>query len=263
MAEYIISGIIQGITEWLPVSSEGMLVLIKANFFNKNFEIGEAIQYALFLHLGTFFSALIYFRKEVIRIIKDIFRYKNISKDKKNLIWFYLLVTVFSGIVALSILKVLEVALGNFKVTGKLVTLGIGVLLILTALIQFKKRVGLRTEKEITKKDGVLLGIIQGFSILPGLSRSGLTVAGLLLRRFQDTDALKLSFIMSLPVVLGGNIVLNLDRMVFDFNSLMGFSVSFFLGIITIHFLMKLTKKVNFAWFVLLFALITIISVFI
>lgn len=260
MAESIISGIVQGITEWLPVSSEGVLVLIKANFFNKDFEIGEAIQYALFLHLGTFFSALVYFRKEVIRISKDVFKYKEISGDRKNLIWFYLLVTVFSGIVALSILKVLEVALGDFKVTGKLVTLGIGVLLILTAVVQFKKRVGLRKEKEVTKKDGVLLGIIQGFSILPGLSRSGLTVAGLLLRRFQDTDALKLSFIMSLPVVLGGNIVLNLDRLVLDLNSLIGFCFSFFLGIVTIHFLLKLTKKVRFAWFVLFFALITIIS---
>lgn len=263
MAESIISGVIQGITEWLPVSSEGALVLIKANFFNKDFEIGEAIQYALFLHLGTFFSALIYFRKEVIRIIKDLFKYKKISGERKHLIWFYSLVTLFSGMVALSILKVLEMALGDLKVTGKLVTLGIGVLLILTALVQFKKRVGLRTEKEVTKSDGVLLGIIQGFSILPGLSRSGLTVAGLLLRKFQDTDALKLSFIMSLPVVLGGNIILNLDRLVFDFNSLIGFCFSFFLGIVTIHFLLKLTKKVRFAWFVLFFALITIISVFI
>lgn len=255
--ESIVSGVVQGVTEWLPVSSEGILVLIKANFFNKSFEIGEAIQYALFLHLGTFFSALIYFRKEVIRLIKELFCYRSLREERKNLLWFYFLVTAISGIVALAVLKALESLAGSFKVTGQIVTFGIGVLLLFTSFLQFKASTGTRTEKEVKKADGIFLGLIQGFSILPGLSRSGLTVAGLLLRKFQDTDSLKLSFIMSLPVVLGGNLLLNLEKMAISFESLIGFMLSFLMGILTIHFLLKLAKKVRFAWFVLIFAAIT------
>ncbi|VAW17354.1 Undecaprenyl-diphosphatase, partial [hydrothermal vent metagenome] len=124
------------------------------------------------------------------------------------------------------------------------------------------KMISTRTPTDIKMIDSVTLGIVQGFAALPGLSRSGLTVASLLLRKFDEEQAIRLSFLMSIPIVLAGNILLNIK----DFNptleNLFGFFFSFVFGLATIHILLKVAKKVNFAYFVLLFGLLMIGSLF-
>lgn len=263
MVESVFLGIIQGIAEWLPISSEGFLVFLKVNLFKDGDSLGNLINYALFLHLGTFLAAFIYFRKEVIRLFLNFLNYQKIDLKNKKLINFYIIATFISGIIGFVIIKFLRIAENNIIYGSKGITLLIGIALLITAFLQFIKRAGVREEKDLKLIDGVILGFLQGFSIIPGISRSGITVSGLLLRKFNDDVSLKLSFIMSLPVILAANIFFNLDKFVLSLNNFIGLFFSFVFGILTIHILLKFSKKINFAWFVLFFAVVVLLSVLI
>ncbi len=117
----------------------------------------------------------------------------------------------------------------------------------------------------IKNSDSLLLGGVQGLATLPGISRSGITVSTLLLKKFDDTTALKLSFLMSLPIILLGNILLNIGDIAQTFAtaSIYGLLTSFIFGLLTIHALIKLSKKINFGWFVLVFAILMMLSILI
>ncbi len=263
--QQLILGVIQGITEWLPISSSGFIILTMTNFFGVT-DIGFLIHSALLLHLGTFFAALIYFRKDVGNLFTALFKYKYQDENTKKTFKFLIIATIISGIIGLVLLKTLYSFESQIEFTGKIITGFIGVLLLFTGVIQLKAgKQGLKTQREIKNSDSILLGAVQGISSLPGISRSGITVSTLLLRKFDDTTALKLSFLMSLPIVLLGNIFLNFHdiTMVYSGSAIYGLLASFIFGLITIHFLMKLSKKINFGWFVLIFAVLMLASVFI
>ncbi len=261
--QQLILGIVQGITEWLPISSSAFLTLIMANLFSIT-DIGVLIHTALFFHLGTFLAALIYFRKDVWDLIKAIFKYKKAEPETQEILKFIIIATLISGAIGTGILIGLKQFQDSLAITGKTITLAVGVLLLFTGIIQLKvKKKGFRKEREIRNKDSVLLGFAQGISALPGISRSGITVSTLLLRKFDDTSALRLSFLLSLPIILIGNIVLNLEDMIFSSAAIFGILASFIFGLLTIAGLMKLTKKINFGWFALIFAVLMMISVLI
>jgi undecaprenyl-diphosphatase len=256
MLESIILGTLQGITEWLPISSEGIIVLVKNYFFQSS--LLDLIKFALFLHLGTFFAALIYFWKDVKKLILTLFNKENEVKELK----FLIIATVVSGILGLIILYFIELFENNL--TGNIVNLIIGIMLIITGILQLKvKKSKLRSKKDLKVKDGLILGVLQSLAIIPGLSRSGLTVSVLLLSKFREEDALKLSFLMSLPIVLGANIILNFNGLLFSLENLIALLFSFIFGILTIHLLLKLAKKINFGYFALIFGLIVLLAVLI
>ena len=256
MLEGIIFGIAQGVAEWLPVSSEGVIVLIKTNFFGGG-GLESIVKFALFLHLGTALAATIYFRKDVAEILKTLFHYKRATLENKNIFNFLFISTLISGILGLILIKLLSGADDALGQSSKIINFTVGGLLLITAYLQFKKKKisSIRTPENIKTSDSVIMGIVQGFAALPGLSRSGLTVASLLLLKFDEEQALRLSFLMSIPIVLAGNVLLNIK----DFNpspeNLLGFLFSFIFGLATIHILLKVAKKINFAYFVLIFGL--------
>ncbi len=263
MIESFVLGTIQGIAEWLPISSEGMVVLAKVNLFGEELKIADLVRYALFLHLGTFLAALIYLRKEVFNLLKGLLRYRESDLETRKQINFYVIATFFSflagGLVMLFISE-----LGEFNLTGKGITLLVGVMLWITAFLQIKnKKRGERDFKDIKTFDGLLLGLLQGLAVIPGLSRSGITVSALLLRKFEESKALKMSFIMSLPAVLGGNIALNLTKFSFSLENIIAFSFSFLFGILTIHILLKIARKLNFALFICFFGILLALSLII
>lgn len=266
MIESLILGATQGIAEWLPVSSEGALALISVNLLGKE-NIGEIIRLALFLHLGTFFAALIYFRREVKEVLMTLFRYRVSTNEDKNILHFLVISTVVSGVLGYILLDIFIKFESQIELSGRVVTLIIGALLLFTAWLQLKKREGGGTSRqigEVSLKDSIILGVAQGLAVLPGLSRSGLTVSTLLLRKVNDEAALKLSFLMSLPIVLAGNILLNSHMLLnFTISTISGLLSSFVLGLVTIHTLIKLARKVNFGYFVAIFGILMIVSVFI
>jgi undecaprenyl-diphosphatase len=134
-------------------------------------------------------------------------------------------------------------------------------MLFITSYLQLKvKNSGYKEEKDLRYFDGIMIGVVQAFAALPGLSRSGLTVSALLMSKFNKQSALQLSFLLSLPIVLAGNIVLNLDKFSFDLSSLIALLASFIFGWLTIKYLLKLAQKINFAYFVLFFAILTLLA---
>ena len=260
MLEQIILGTIQGITEWLPVSSEGILVLIKTIFFAKQ-ELEETIKQVLFLHLGTLLAAFVYFRKDVLSLIKTLFNYKLADLETKKIFKFLIIVTLISGSLGFILLKIFVGLESELFLSSKILTLIIGFLLIITGVLQLKAlNKGNKKAIDLNNKDSFLLGLMQGLAVLPGLSRSGLTISALLLRKFNSKDTLRLSFLMSLPIVLGGNIILNLKYFTFSIELIIGLVFSFIFGLLTIDLLLRIAKKINFGYFVLIFGLLVIIG---
>lgn len=264
MIESIILGTIQGIAEWLPVSSTGLIFLVKINLFNNGESISEITHLALWLHLGTFLAALIFFRKDVVNMVKALFQFKKTEAGEQRVLVFLIVATIITGLLGLFILFLIKEYGASLSMTANFINLSVGCLLLITAGLQFRaKNNGGRDAKELKNSDSIILGITQGLASLPGLSRSGLTISTMLLRKINSALALKLSFLMSLPVVLGGNIILNLNKFALNLTSLAGLITSFIFGILTIHIILKIAGKINFGWFVLGFGVLMIIAAFI
>lgn len=264
MIEQITLGIIQGITEWLPISSSGMIALTKKIVFSSSQGIEALARELLFLHLGTFFAALFYFFKEICRLSRSAVHYTDADDKDKNVIKFLIIATVISAFLGVILIKLIASIEIQLESSGKFITLLIGVLLFITAFLELKAhRSGYKAYDDLKLTDAVLLGIAQGFAALPGLSRSGLTVSVLLLRKFDKQYALKLSFLMSLPIILGGNILLHYNVFQWSLQGAVGLICSFGFGIWTIHILLKLAEKINFGYFLIFFGTLTVLSVII
>lgn len=263
MFEAVVLGIAQGITEWLPISSEGVLVLLQANLFPGK-EFIEMVRLALFLHIGTFLAALVYFREDVLRLLKALVRYRHAQEETQIILKFLFITSIMSGVIGVFLFSSLEAIVGSAGLGVQVITGGIGVLLVGTAALQLKaKKGGHKKPRELVHVDGVLLGLVQGLAALPGFSRSGLTISALLLRNFDELHALRLSFLMSIPAVLGANIILNLQHTIISIEALVGVFVSFVFGILTIHVLLTFARKVNFGYFILVFGFLTLGAAFV
>ena len=267
MFESIVLGAIQGVAEWLPVSSEGMIVLVKNNFFGGG-PLADIIKTALFLHLGTFLAALIYFRRDVKNLVLKFMRFNlNVEvnpQEVNRILRFIIVATLISAVLGWGLLEFIANFESSIILTTRFINVAIAVLLVFTGIAQLKKRKngGHRNASELKDGDSILLGVAQGVAVLPGLSRSGLTVSALLLKNFQDTEALRLSFLLSLPIVLAGNILLNFNQAIFSLNNLVALLSSFIFGYITINLFLKLAEKINFGWFSIIFAGLVFFAIF-
>ena len=245
MLESIVFGIIQGIFEWLPISSQGNLVLLMIGVFN--YSVQKALHLSIFLHIGTFFAVLIYFRKDIQKLTLALKNYKADFETEENKILSFLFIsTIITGLIGYPLFKLLMVS----SFTGEIFIALVGVALIFTGLFQkIAPQKELKTKKNLSLKDSLLLGIAQGFSIIPGLSRSGITIAALLFRGYKSKEALRLSFLMSIPVVLAAEIGLGIIRGLPEINifqGIVGLFFAFLFGFLTIHFLIKLATKIRF-----------------
>lgn len=263
MWHYFVVGLIQGVFEWLPVSSEGMIVLAETMWFGAT-ELEEMVQLALFLHLGTVLAAIVYFYDDVWKLLQTIFSYRTSKMEDRVLLWFLVASTITTGIVGLGVLSLLRQVDAN-DLPGRALLFGIGVLLLITAFTQMRKKVSDRGRQasEATIPDGLLIGVVQGLAGLPGLSRSGSTVALLLMRKFGDVAALRLSFLASIPAVIGGNIVLNREYFSLGGPELVGLFTAFVVGLATIHLMLVVARKISMAYFVFGFAILVIVASFI
>jgi undecaprenyl-diphosphatase len=236
----IILGIVQGFAEWLPISSEGMNSLILVNFFDMT--LAEAVPYAIWLHLGTLLAATIYFRKDILEILKGLRKHK-ITPDTTN---FLIVATLFTGIIG-GLLYAFGIA--KLDINGAIATALIGILLIITGIMQ-KTAKKTNLNKKVTWTDAVITGIAQGFAVLPGISRSGTTYSVLLLRKYEANQALRLSFLMSIPAVAAATAgLVLLEGIFFSAGSVLAIGISFVVGYLTIGILLKAARKIDFSWF--------------
>lgn len=274
MIEYIILAILQGIFEWLPISSSGQVMIISTNFFGIPPE--EAFSLSIWLHLGTTLAILLKFWRESINILKTLWQKepkREVDEIKKRnwIIW----ATLGTGITAIPlyfIFKILFIDLFN-AIQGDFITLLVSGLLIITGviLILTKKTFGTKTLVEVPRKmiqkDSLISGLVQGTSILPGISRSGVTVSTILFKKYDQDSALRLSFLMSVPVTIASVIV----DIIFGEGSVFGtlniftigiiILVSFLIGYLTIDLLLRLARKINFGYFCILYGIVAFLII--
>jgi len=234
MWSYIFLGILQGIFEWIPISSEGIVALATRFLIEKV----NPLDIAIFLHLGTLFAVLIYFRKDW----QKIFAFKNIKLTR-----FLIISTFVSLIVGLPVYKIVRnMAIGN---TLLMIT-GFG--LLFTAYFH-KKKINYKLNFD---QLALVTGFLQGLAIIPGLSRSGSTIFGLSLGKLSPAKTLKVSYMMSAPVILVSSVYLSLNNPAFILKGWLSLLFSFLVGILSLHFLIKLAQRINFFQFALIFSLL-------
>ena len=274
MIEYILLAILQGLFEWLPISSSGQTLIISTTLFGISTD--NAFSLAIWLHLGTTIAVLLKFRKDFINILKALI-HKNsdleeINIKKRNwMIW----ATIGTGITAIPLYFLFKIIFFDTFTAfqGDVITLLISSLLIITGviLIATRKIFGNRKIGDVSKKsiqkDSFLSGLVQGVSILPGISRSGVTVGTILLEKYDQDNALRLSFLMSVPVVIGsivvdiifseGSIFGTLDILTILITTIVSFSV----GYLTIEFLLRIARKINFGYFCISYGVIAYVII--
>ncbi len=234
----LILGIIQGITEWLPVSSSAQITLV-GSLSQMSYQ--EAFSFGIFLHFGTLLAVLFKFR--------DIRLYLN---------KFIIIATVFTGIIGIPLYIFMSYS-------GEFISIIIGVSLILTGIILriSKNKFGTKRSDEGTLKDSSIIGFFQGFSVLPGISRSGITISSLLFRGFRQEEALKMSFLLSVPAVFGAillDIAKNSEILVLHYKYIIvGIVFAFLSGYLVMDFLLRVAKKIRFEIFCIVFGVITLV----
>ena len=247
-AQAIFLGILQGITEWLPISSEGQSMLVMIGWLNISPQ--EAFSCSIFLHLGTMFAVLIRFKDEFINALK------NTGSQMTRILIISTICTAITGIPLYLLFR------EGFQ-GGMPATLLIGALLILTGLLLRLKGSGARSIQDMNALDMVILGLAQGFSILPGVSRSGTTLTVLLMRNLKQDDSLAISFMISVPAVMGALILDHSLGQMYLASAFLALLASFGAGYLTMDLLIAYAKKVNFSGFCITMGLLTLFLAYI
>jgi len=267
----IIMGIIQGITEFLPVSSSGHLAIFQ-NIFRINTETG--LLFDVMLHIGTIFAIILVFKRDIFRLIRETIRmmgdvlynaklwgenrqrytalrYKKVVHNNyRKMVLMIIFSTIPTMIIGYTARHIVTSAKKSLLVTGigLLIT---GVLLLVT---DFSGE-GEKGPKDISYTNSFIVGICQGIAVLPGVSRLGATLVACLLGGFERRFAVKYSFIISIPAILGATI-LELTRIKTENlsgsllgNYFVGMLVAAFVGYFSIKVLMNVVRRKKFKIF--------------
>jgi undecaprenyl-diphosphatase len=201
----ILAGIVQGIVEWLPVSSQGNLALFLTAVGT---DPAMALQLALFLQVGTTLSATAYYRADIWEAIQTVpgWGLDTAYEERNALVSYILVASLMTGLVGIP-LYIFAVDFAG-QLSGSVFVALIGVLLILTGIFQLKSEsVAMGEKQHPTLVDSVLVGAVQGVAILPGISRSGVTSSALLFRSYEPPEAFRLSFLLSIPASIGAAVL--------------------------------------------------------
>jgi undecaprenyl-diphosphatase len=210
--EAIILGIVQGLTEFLPISSTGHLIIMQKLLGLENPESADLL-FDMLLHLGTLIAVFIAFYKLILALIKSFFtsipqvvsgkfKWKNADENQRMII--FLLVSIFPLFFIIPLMNVIEELYSTVFV--------VGIALMVNSIILFvsdKIMTGKKDASNMKIKDAAAIGIMQIIAITPGISRSGSTITAGLFCGLNREYAAKYSFIMSIPTILGG-VVLNI-----------------------------------------------------
>jgi undecaprenyl-diphosphatase len=187
-------GLVQGVTEFLPVSSSAHLILARAFFGFDGDKFGLAFDVAC--HVGTLIAVLIYFRQDLTRMAAALLRF-NPAADDSRLIWLLVVGTVPAVVAGLAFRHLIE-ALRTPRVAAVMLALG-------AVLFFVADRVGTRTrsDRSLTMWEALLIGVAQALALVPGVSRSGATITVALLLGLRRTEAARFIFLLAIPAILG------------------------------------------------------------
>ena len=254
--EAIILGIIQGLTEFLPVSSSGHLELAKA-FFGSHQLPAESALMTVVLHFATALSTIVVFRKEISRIFKGLFQFKNNEELKFSI---YIIISMIPAVIVGIKYDELINSLFDSQV------LLVGFMLFITAALLIAADKAKKTKKKVNAFSAFVIGIAQMIAILPGISRSGATISTSVLLGIDRTGAARFSFLMVVPLILGKMVKEFMDGNV-TFNSaetypvLAGFAAAFITGLIACTWMISLVKKAKLKYFALYCFIVGLIAV--
>jgi undecaprenyl-diphosphatase len=265
MNDAVIIGFLQGFLEWLPVSSKSMIILYLVNAASVSGETAYSL--AMFLHFSTATTALIMFRSDFLKVIKYIVTREYSPCEDCSVLFRSLLVTIaLSAAIGLPLYLLTRFFI--LGLSGVLLTCFIGVFLIFTGLfLKFSRSLkGFKSLKQIRTVDIVLAGVMQGLSALPGLSRSGLVASTLLMRNVEKETALRLTFIISVPIIYGMGIAelvigLGFRSSLEEFgiiNILIALATSFILSLISLRMMLELARRLDFTKFLICFGALTL-----
>ena len=254
--ESIILGIIQGLTEFLPVSSSGHLELAKAILGDTSVP-EESLTFTVVLHFATALSTLVIFRKEVGEIFKGLFQFKWNEEFQ------FSLKIVISMIPAVIIGLFFEDQLESLF-GGKI--LFVGLMLLVTALLLLLADRAKNTDKNVSFSNSLVIGISQAIAMLPGISRSGATISTSVLLGIDRTKAAKFSFLMVVPLIfgkiakdiLGGDINFQSSEMI---PMSAGFVAAFVAGLLACQWMIALVKRSKLSYFSIYCAIVGSIAI--
>ena len=250
--EILILAVIQGLTEWLPVSSSGHLVIVQ-----KILGLNLPLIYSVILHFGTLIVVFTVFRKDIVEITKALIKF-NFETDEGKIAIFLVIGSVpitISGFLFYDFFK---------SLFSNLFAVGLALLITGCVLFFSEKKLG---NKKMGILDSLLIGFAQAFTIIPGISRSGLTVSTGLLRKIDSTTAFTYSFLLSIPAILGATLMEVRDLAIGNVDIILmffGVTASMIVGYASLKFFQKIimNKKIHlFAYYCWAVGIATIISV--
>ena len=264
----IILGAVQGISEFLPISSSGHLVLVPALL-----GIETGLAFDTILHIGTLVAIFTFFWKDIINLIKgfilsiidltegvDIFKRELHRVPEKRFAWLIIVGTIPTGIMGILLKDAIETIFRG--------TLFVGIFLLVTAAVLYyseRHSSGQITQKDMSFKQALIVGICQGLAVFPGISKSGSTIASGLCLGLNREYAARYSFLLSIPAVIGAGLIQIKDIATLDASVsvlLAGFISSVIFGYLSIKLLMKMIKGWSldiFAYYCTIIGIITII----
>jgi undecaprenyl-diphosphatase len=205
----ILLGIVQGLTEFLPVSSSAHLVIVPY-LLNWDIPAAQAFIFDVLVQVATLVAVFIYFWRDIVEIVKavvqGVIKKAPFATPTARLGWLLLLATVPAGLFGLLFKDAVESAFGSPRVTALFLFVTAGLLVV-------AERVGKRNRdlESLSWKDALWVGIFQAMAIYPGISRSGATITGGMTRDFQRPAAARFAFLMSIPIMLASGLLASLD----------------------------------------------------
>ena len=239
LIQSILLGALQGLTEFLPVSSSGHLAI--AQYFLPGFT-QPGVLFDVLLHVGTFGAVVLYFRRELIEILTSPFRRDEAAPLHRRLLLLLLAGSVPTAVIGLTFRGFFEGLFHNIPVVS-LMLLVTGTLL----FVSERFRITGRKEDKLTWGDALVVGTVQAFAIIPGISRSGSTIAALLLRGVDGETAARFSFLLALPAVFGAALLSARDLDGLATGELpiylAGTGIAFLTGLLSIHLLLAVIRR--------------------
>lgn len=251
--EILILGFVQGIAEFLPISSSAHLIIFRDIFgIGSGMSANMNLTFDIALHFGTLLAIGVFFFKDFIKMIQKGFT-KGVKDDDGKILWYLVAATIPAAIVGVLFEEAIENVVRSNYVVIAIALAVMGIIIYLAD--KFSKKT--KTIKKMTLKDAILVGCSQVFALIPGFSRSGTTIAAGRVLGLDRESAAKFSFFLSAPVVLGAVCLQLIKGTAFSVIAanlgtfILGILVSFVIGLLCIKYLLKYLQKHNFKIFMI------------